>query len=349
VQAFGSDRVHSNEEGRILLSCRMAKGWQPRTEKTSTSAEHPGTAVLWCDKYYEVVDIKPLAGSAVRYVLAPWRDEHVMRITDRYDEESEALRLSEHRAALRREKQRTSANVLAVFMGHLPAVVQEQLASELGVNAPRLTIASAIPPLIAFVVCLHFTVSAVIQHKPSPVPMWVWMVVAYLTFDAIFRAHTAWIQNRPMGSLPGLVVYAIYYFVARDGKIVSPFKPADGSSVKYTEPSAEESLHDAFIVREPFLTLLTPREQSRLLERFDYDYRTHSRQVAIVIIIFSLAGATTSLYSLFDRPRLGALISLVIACGLAFEQFRRIRAFERGPAGSVLAPFVRPFVRKLLI
>ncbi len=119
--------------------------------------------------------------------------------------------------------------------------------------------------------------------------------------------------------------------------------------MKFVPPTAEDALRDAFIVREPLLTLLTEREQVRILERFAYDYRTHLRKVAIFIVVICLAGATTSLYSLLDRPRPGAFISLVIACGLAIEQFRRIQAFERGPAGSMLAPLVRPFVRKLLV
>jgi hypothetical protein len=199
MQAFGSDRVHSDKEGRIVLSCRIPKPlWHPRAEKTNTTSEHPGTAILWDEKYYEVVDVKPLAGTAVRYVLEPWTDHHVMRMTDRYDEESEAQRVSEHRAAILREKQRKGTNAMAILTGHLPAVVQERLASELGVNAPRLTLASILPPVLAFAICLHFTVKAVLAKTASPVPGWLWLIVGYMTGESILRAHIAWIQNRPV-------------------------------------------------------------------------------------------------------------------------------------------------------
>jgi hypothetical protein len=350
VQAFGTDRVQTDAEGRILLSCRLPKAvWQPRVEKSLTRSEHPGTAVLWDDKYYEVVDLQPLQGNAVRYVLEPWRDQHVMRTTDRYDEQSEALRLSEYKAGLSREKRRKSANFLSIFTGHLPARIQEHLASDLGVNAPRLTLMSTIPPILAFCVCLHFAVGAAIAHRPSPVRAWVWILVGYLTFESVIRISVAWNQNRPMGSVAGLLAYSMYYAVARDGKMISPFKPADGSGTNFTPATEDVSLRDAFIVREPLVTLLSEREQVRLLERFDYDYRTYSRKVAVTIAVLSTLGAMTSLYSLLTYQRIGSLISLVVAFGLVLEQFRRMRAFEQGPAGSVLAPLIRPFVRKLFL
>ena len=42
----GSDRVRVDGE-RIVLSSRLPKGWTARVARTLTSAEFPGTAVLW--------------------------------------------------------------------------------------------------------------------------------------------------------------------------------------------------------------------------------------------------------------------------------------------------------------
>src|SRR5215212_6577945 len=125
MRAFGSDRVRVADDGRVILASRIPKGWHPRVAKTPTQAEHPGTAVLWDDEYYEVVEVSMPPQGACRYVLTPWRDEHAMRVTDRYDEESEAQRVAEHRAALAHETKRKAANALGVLTGHLPARVQE--------------------------------------------------------------------------------------------------------------------------------------------------------------------------------------------------------------------------------
>ena len=46
--------------------------------KTLTSAEFPGTAVLWEERYFEVVEARAGEGG-VGYVLEPWQEMHVMR------------------------------------------------------------------------------------------------------------------------------------------------------------------------------------------------------------------------------------------------------------------------------
>src|SRR5438132_9131623 len=104
MQTYGSDRVRLDGD-RLILSSKINKGWTPRADKTLTSAEFPGTAVLWNEQYYEVISAESIP-QGVRYVLEPWREHHAIRTTDRYDEESEAQRVEEHRRSLVREKQR---------------------------------------------------------------------------------------------------------------------------------------------------------------------------------------------------------------------------------------------------
>src|SRR5438132_9116842 len=139
MQAFGSDRVRSGDGEQIVLSSRLSKGWTPRVEKTLTSAEFPGTAVLWEERFFEVVAAEDLKQGGVRYVLEPWRDNHAMRFTDRYDAETESQRAEEYRKDLQREAGRKSANLLGVFTGNLPAVVQEDRGREPGCRRPRRT------------------------------------------------------------------------------------------------------------------------------------------------------------------------------------------------------------------
>src|SRR5258707_7654747 len=141
MQAFGSDRIRRIDGEQITLLSRLSKGWTPRVEKTFTSAEFPGTAVLWEEKYFEVVTAEALP-QGVRYVLEPWLDQHAMRFVDRYDAESEAARIEENRKLIVREKARISANLLGMLTGHLPAIVQNELGREIGVLPARLTLAS---------------------------------------------------------------------------------------------------------------------------------------------------------------------------------------------------------------
>ena len=96
MQAYGSDRLRQDGE-RWILASHLDKGWTARVEKTLTTAEFPGTAILWDDRYFEVVGSEPLPPGGVRYVLEPWREQHAMRLTDRYDEPSERARSEERR------------------------------------------------------------------------------------------------------------------------------------------------------------------------------------------------------------------------------------------------------------
>src|SRR6266542_4495787 len=160
---YGSDRARVDGE-RIVLSSRLPKGWRPRVTKTLTSAEFPGTAVLWEEQYFEVVGAEPLP-QGVRYTLEPWRDRHAMRVTARYDDGSEAALAADWRAAHVRERKRKTVGALALLTGHLPAIVQERLGAELGVLATRLTQLSLISELGLLTVTIVYIVSEYMTHR----------------------------------------------------------------------------------------------------------------------------------------------------------------------------------------
>jgi hypothetical protein len=108
------------------------------------------------------------------------------------------------------------------------------------------------------------------------------------------------------------------------------------------------ALTDAFRLREPLLTLLTPEEQRVLAERFGFNYRKQAFAVAWIILVLSIAGIVTSVMTLREGERqVSATISLLLAFALASEQVARLRALRSGPAASMLAKVVRPFARKL--
>ncbi len=305
--------------------------------KTFTSAEFPGTAILWEERYFEVVIAEPLPQGGMRYVLEPWRDHHAMRVTDRYDAESEGQRIEKHREQLARESHRKSANVLGLLTGHLPAVVQEQLGRELGVLPPRLTLISILGEYAVLAAIILFCVTWIMSERVIPLPLAV--AAIYLGVENTIRFLVNYTQSRPIGSTLGFIGYLLYYAVRRRGP--SPFATEKGFAVPIVDSSPQVAALDTFATREAFVTLLTPAEQARVAERFGYDYRRDSALVATVILIVAVIGVASS----FVR---GALVAMVAAGALAAEQVVRLFAFRRGPAGSVLRFVVRPFVRKLL-
>ena len=349
MQAYGTDRVRDGTDGQWIISSRRSKGWVARVPRTLTTAEFPGTAVLWNDEYFEVVSATALPDEGVRYILAPWAPHHAIRVSDRYDAEREAAREVEYRKALRREKGRKTANLFGMFTGLLPAVVQEQLASELGLLATRLTFLSLIPPVVFIAFVLDGFVRATMNRTQLP-SLWLAALAIYFGLETVVRLQVVWGQGRPIGSAVGLLVYSVaWVFGARSAGGVSPVASAPGTSIRTTPPPPEIALRDMVETRAPFMTLLSVPEQQLLAQRYAFDYRAHAKSVALIILATSLAGVVSSAMKLSDGiVRLSVVVSLVVASALAIEQIYRLSVFARRPAGSFLAFLVRPFLRKLL-
>lgn len=337
MQAYGSDRVRPGQGEQVILLSRLDKGWTARVPKTLTTAEFPGTAVLWEERYFEVAAIEPLPQGGWRYILEPWREQLAMRVTDRYDPEAEAVRADEYRKTLRREKARKSANALGLFTGHLPAIVQEDLGRELGILPARLTLISILGEYGVIAGLVLWSVALMIRQEP--IPFGILIAAGIIGVENTIRFLVNWTQSRPIGSVVGWILYAIYHAIS--GRGPSPFATEKGWAVKISEPPAEVAARDAITMREPFLTLLTPAEQARIAARYDYDYKRESTAVAVTILIVAGIGVVSSLMT-------GAVLSLIGAAALGTEQIVRLAAFRRGPAGSVLRFVVRPFVRKLI-
>jgi hypothetical protein len=346
VQAYGSDRLRLREDGAAVLSCRLAKpNWQPRAPKTLTTPEHPGTAVLWEDGCWELVNVEVLP-QLVRYTLTPWPESDAMRFTDRYDEATEAERVAEHHRRIARERGRRAANLLAFITGHLPAAVQEHLGSETGINPPRLTQISTIPPFVAFAAVVLSVVGGIIEQKPSGVPRWLGALLLYMFADSIVRFLFAFALHRPIGSLPGLIGYAIFYaFAPQRSRLVAPFAAPQGTSIRTTPLSEEATLQSAVTLREPLFSLLAAGDQQRAAQRYGIDYRKTAPTLAWIILISACFGLVSSARAIsVAHPT--AAISLLLAAGLVVEQTWRLIAFRRGPVPSVLRFAVRWMVRR---
>ncbi|HEV7922651.1 MAG TPA: hypothetical protein VGR02_17845 [Thermoanaerobaculia bacterium] len=336
MRAYGSDRLQVDGD-RLLISSRIPKGWQARIGKTLTSPEHPGTAVLWDGECYEVLDVQPLP-QGYRYTLALWGETHAIRLTDRYDEESEGERVAEHRRGIMRERKRTAANLLALFAGQLPASIQNHLGSELGILPARLTLISTITDFA--IVAAAILYSAHLRTTFRIVPPWLFLTVFYFGIQFATRLTIALLQNRPVGTVFGLIAYLFVPKLAAD--------PGKGNAVPMTAAPEDVALQDFVLMREPYITLLSTREQLSIARRFQYDYTRQSSNVAAALLLIAILGLVSSWSTLRHDVRPTALASLLTALALAVEQVWRLVALKTRPAGSVLGLLVRPFLKRLI-
>lgn len=347
--AHGSDRVRL-VGGRALLFSALPKGWTPRTAKTLTHSEHPGTAVLWDGEYYEVIAADAMASGGVRYVLEPWRDEHVMRTVAEYDDASEARLLEDHQRAERQRRGSVLARIGGVVFGQLPAAVQARLASDLGVSPAAMTIVSCIPPLVLFGACAWVSVGATLRMQTSPVPPWLWIVSGFLVLEAAIRFQVAMSQNRGMGTSLGVALYIAYWSLSpKRAQLVSPFEEPRGEGVFMIPPPDDVALRDSLESRGPFLTFLTPAEQRKLVARYGFEYRRHAVPITWAFLVCALLGVISMGSKLSGGGgTFTTVTSFVLAAVVAAEQIVRLVRIRRGPAGSIFAVLVRPFARDLL-
>src|ERR1051325_1144210 len=340
----GSDRVRVAGD-KIILFSRISKGWQARVLAANLRPEHPGTAVLWDEQYYEVIDAGVMQGGGVRYVLAAWRDEHVFRDVQTYDDASEAALAADYELAKRQRSRSKIVWLFSILLGHLPAPVQNRLANEYGVSAPRMTLVSTIPSVVLLSICVWLYAGARLEQGPSPVPGWLWLIALLMLSDSATRYFVFMTQNRATGSLPGTIVYAILSLIAPQR---FPWLRERGAQTFMLAPEEDVVVRDQLQMRAPLFTLLSPAEQQRLAEWGGVAYTAPSYAPAIIILIGALLGAISLLPRVRGDGGISAFLSLAAAAVLVGEQLVHLYPLQHRPTGSVLAPLVRPFVKRYL-
>lgn len=207
---FGTDRVEPGPDGCVVLRSAAAKGWRPRSPAESRRAEHPGTAVEWQGEVFEVVTAEPFPGGGMLYALAPWREDLAIRSLERYDAASEAERAEERRRRAAEPGRRRIALLLSPLLGHLPGAVQESMEHEYGVPANTLTVVSAVPLLVLGILGAFAGFASMVGGSPEPLPDLPLPLSIYLFLESYFRLSSVATQSRPMGSLPGALLYEIW-------------------------------------------------------------------------------------------------------------------------------------------
>lgn len=344
-RAFGTDRSETLPDGTLVLECAVAKSWAARQGGSQTRSEFPGTAVGWLDEVYEVVAVEPLAGTAVRYHLAPWVPGHAIRRIERYDEATERAR-DGARTEMRTDLgKRRLAILLSPLSGHLPGAVQKKMEHDFGAPARAMTIISAFPLFLLGVVGL---VAARIAGFSGEVIVPEWMIehqsiMAYLAAESALRLISAFLHGEPMGSLLGVLAYGAW---TRFG---GPPAPALVSTSPAAVPGAHV-LQDRYTMIEPLLALLQPLEQQQLELKFGFDPFKWGRRTSTIILWVAGANVVISVLAFLSRTDVFLdFAALVVGGFFVLEQISRRRKLAAGqPAGSILGSIVRPLARPLL-
>jgi hypothetical protein len=357
-RAFGEDHLESRPGGFFVLTCPLSKGWSARTKKAQTVAEHPGTAVNWQEEIYEIIEALPLPEGGVRYTLAPWEARHAIRVIERYDGPTEAARAREHQDHRTRARKRRLSILLAPILGHLPGGVQERMESEFGAPARAMTLVSAMPLLVIGVISLLAFLAKAYGGMLLPAgadrgateelfrgwPIVPFPLALYLFLESGARCAVAYGQVRPMGSLPGVLLYEIWAILR--GRRRNERPPAQIT----VDPAAEHALEDRFRMLEALLALLTPEEQELLERRFGFDPLKWGRITLIVLLAIGGLNLLASVANFVGGAETFGDVLWLLAGGYLFlEQLSRRRRLAQGhPAGSILGALVRPLARGLL-
>jgi len=352
---FGTDRAETASEGGVWLVCSHPKGWHPRRGRAYTSSEYPGTAVRWETELFEVVEAHSHPDGSVRYRLEPWSDRHTVRSIRTYDATSEADRsivVASHKKSI---ALRRLAILFSPLLGHLPGPVQEHMESEFGAPAITMTIVSALPLFALGSISALFSFSAMVGGAfssgasslretagsiPSLLPL---PISIYLVFESGLRLGVAFLQARPIGSLPGTLIYAIYRALGGGAGVAT-------LSSRGLPATPNRALHDRFRMVEPLLALLSPQVQEVFERRFGMEVLRWGKVTAALLLIIGGTNILTSLLLLSAGGRgIGDFLWLLAGMGISIEQIGRFRRLQRGqPAGSFLGVLVRPMARRLL-
>lgn len=348
--AVGPDRVEVLATGARRLRAPGPKPWTARREKTVTSAEHPGTAVLWDGVHWEVVAIAE-GREEWTFDLEPWNERHAIRHSRSYDAAAEAAWAAEVGDARKRRASYGRALALAPLTGLLPAREQERLETEAGVPAARLTILSALPLIAVGGLCLVLLAALAVGGGYGANPVSTRTVPflfagLFLLVESLFRLVIAMSQSRPVGSILGVLPWLLVAGRRRESREVR----MGHGRVRDVETEEAYELFDAYSLREPWLAFLRPDEQARLRLRFAFDPVRWGRRSAWLVVACAVPIGLTAAVRLAEDPFLLDLGVLVLAGYLVAEQAGRLKEFAAGrAAGSRLfGPAVRAVSRKLL-
>jgi hypothetical protein len=312
--------------------------------------------VRWETDLFEVVEAITRPEGTVAYRLEPWPDRHAVRSIRTYDTASEAGQSALREDLRRRVRRRRLSILLSPLLGHLPGAVQDRMESEFGAPSVAMTVVSALPLFALGIVSFLFTLAAGfgagysavgvsgLESASKSIPRLLPLPLsAYLVIESGIRLGIAFLQARPVGSLPGTLLYEVW-------RIAFGLPPPSGASFRGRRATSQQALQDRFRMLEAVLSLLSAEEQESLERRFGMEALRWGKITSLLLLAVGGLNVIASAAKLLAGiGGFGDFLWLVAGAAVSFEQIARLREISRGrPAGSVLGAFVRPLARELL-
>jgi len=195
-------RVMSGDGGGIVvLSADFDLGWRPR------AGGNLGTAIMWEDSSFEVVDREPWRRGA-RWTLAPWAGEDVMRVVLSLDDASVNAAAQAARTAARAAELRPWLWLLSPFLGFAAASWQRRWRDDWGYPALLATWLSATLEIVVGAACLiEFIVAMIGDASLFP---WMPRPLIYLGLvffvEGLVRLMQVFSDAEPVGSIFGFLI-----------------------------------------------------------------------------------------------------------------------------------------------
>jgi hypothetical protein len=178
--------------------------WYPRSRGDFTRAEHPGSAIKYGDKLYEVMSAEETGqwGYNIRYGLREWDSAHVVRTYVSYTPEAEAAVEAVERAEARKLELRNRIVWFFPLAGAAPDLIQNKWGELAGINMAWVAAGSA-----TFGMGLAFLLRGVTENTR------LYDLVLYLAFESFARLLWTALSRRPHGSFLLTVPYYLWLVV----------------------------------------------------------------------------------------------------------------------------------------
>jgi len=195
---------------RFRIETPFERNWRARIAGDQIRATHPGTALLFQDRYYEVVRSEPGENGLFHYYLAPWQDDLVIRQAAELSPTTSEQAALDHQTKRLRRKQSFLLLIATPFLGLLPRRDQLFLEKEHGTDALLSTAVSAVLiGLPASALTILGMVASFGASFGAPFEFdfqrFLWPAM-YFVGESMFRLWGALSASEPIGSVPVVLV-----------------------------------------------------------------------------------------------------------------------------------------------
>ena len=237
--------------------------WHPRIAGKHHRPTHPGTPILFRDRFYEVLSRGSQEAQQTRYVLAPWDPDFGMRAPASLDDEAIHEDYARQAEAERLARARPVVLALSPFLGLLPADWQKELEDRYDHRSDQATGISGFVFMVVYTVSLVFLILRMLALGKVSflIPL-----SSILLGESILRWASGWHLKQAMGSLPVVLACRLFDRL-RPSRALAAIRRATAPDL--TEDSVVDDRHG----EERRLTIECEREKTDwLLHRTGLDY-----------------------------------------------------------------------------